>query len=295
MKTKKFISQEYSEQKGGKNLKDDTKTARKARHFTTVFFAFAILVTVGLVSFTIVFFFSSVNGTSMMNTLNANWRTETGEWITDTEAWKNDKYDTDSVLVNRYKKPKRGDVIVVEHYRPSDGGMEYHIKRLIALGGESICFILIGDRYRIEVDGVSYDEHFGLDQYLGRNMRCNEYDEFYKWQQNPNLRPYSPHTFFGWTYKDEQGEEQSFVQYVASRNRNEIVLPKNYIFYMGDNRGGCGSGTDNAKMSRDCTYYGPKPASRIVGVVEEIIKNKSAPQWVFNKLGYFFTFRWHKL
>ena len=43
-KKKDFVSQEYSESKGGKNLKEGTKKSRALTIFTTVFFSFAALI-----------------------------------------------------------------------------------------------------------------------------------------------------------------------------------------------------------------------------------------------------------
>ena len=285
---KKFISQEYSAQAQGKNLKEGTKTTRGVKIAVTSFFSIVLVIGVGLIVFTVMFFFSEVQGTSMMKALNSTYA------------------DTDSVIVNRYKKPERGDIVIVKHFDETGNFKEYHIKRLIGLGGESIYFNLVnsegdsvynlalGVRYIIEVDGVVYDNVlYNLDPYLGQNNRNYHYDNFWRYQQGliPKLT-----TQYGTTqpfnYTDQFGNP--FRTYNEEKERWELKLPADHVFYMGDNRGGSGgsSGTDFYAMSLDCTYFGPQPYAHIVGTVTEIIYNKSAPQWFLDKIVWFFTFKW---
>jgi len=310
---KKFISQEYSTESKGRNLKEGTKRSRGLTIFAASFFGFALIIGVTLVAFTIVFFYSDVKGTSMMKVLNANG------------------HDVDSVIVNRYKKPQRGDIIVVEHY-DADGRFDsLHIKRLVALGGEWVHIHDAGEHYEFQVNGTSHDSNWPKVNNMGHNanFKSNHYNEFFIYQRdgivrtsmlassrvindgghfikNPGFR-----THYRADGKDHKSgiitksadtvaqDEIPFRQYNEDRKRNEFQLPNNYIFYMGDNRGGNGLGgsveNDVSKMSIDCTYFGPQPTSRIVGVVTEIVQEKSAPEWFLKKLGYFFTFRWGKL
>jgi len=310
---KNFISQEYSAEAGGKNLKEGTRKSRTVTYLTTAFFTFTIIIGLSLISFTIVFFFSEVKGPSMMRAINAT-----------------DGLNTDSVIVNRYKKPERGDIIVVKHYDNGESGSyALHIKRLIALGGESLHLQLLdengnkiypktkvefkenGVRYAFEVDGTIYDNVlYKLDPYIGKNMRNGRYDLLYQYQQGlmtekeflegeyilywgllkPQFRTH-----------DRNGVE--FRQWNEERERYEFKLPKDYIFYMGDNRGGDGyypdyighyhgKSSDFGNLSLDCTWFGPQPIASLVGTVTEVIRDKSAPEWFWDKVVWFFSLRW---
>ena len=44
---------------------------------------------------------------------------------------------------------------------------------------------------------------------------------------------------------------------------NKLVIPKGYVFYLGDNRGG----------SSDCSDYGPMPKKNIIAKVDYIVKS----------------------
>ena len=300
---KQFISQEYSAETGGKNLKEGTRKSRVVTYITTAFFSLTIVIGISLVSFTVVFFFSEVKGPSMMKAINADFR-ENG--------------NTDSVIVNRYKKPARGDIIVVKH---SNG--DYHIKRLICLGGESIHLRLVdnngntvqslnqGVRYIFEIDGVNYDNVlYNLDPYLGRNMRNSRYDLLYEYQQgvisvaqftdnrtgNPEFRiaDHRGVEFRQFRVMDEDGKTITWKTepQPGDIGRWEFRLPKDYIFYMGDNRGGSGIGDDFWNMSLDCTWFGPQRQKNIVGTVTEVIHDKTAPQWFWDKVVWAFSLRW---
>jgi signal peptidase I len=297
---KKFISQEYSTQNKGKNIKDGTKSSRGVSIIAGVFFSFALIIGVGLIAFTIVFFYAAVDGTSMMYVLNAS-----GD-------------NTDSVIVNRQSKPKRGDIIVVNHYDAHGNWADLHIKRLIALGGESIHFKDMGDRYEIEVYSANgtlvSDARYPT--LKGNNEKNLHYDTFYSYQEQLSHGK-TVDDLPDWWKEDEahrklanqgagnpafrthfmkNGERIPFLQYSAARNQYEYKLPSDYIFYMGDNRGGANAwdiySYDFKKMSLDCTYFGPQPVSSLVGVVKELVHNKSAPKWFIDKIIWYVTFKW---
>ena len=293
-KKKEFISQEYSAEAGGKNLKEGTRGKRTVTAVVTSFFTLSLVIGVSLITFTVIFFFSEVQGTSMMRALN-----EKG-------------IDEDSVIVNRYKTPQRGDIIVVRHYNGHGNFQELHIKRLIALGGEWVHFRLddCETRYIIEVDGINYDgtKTVPLDtdpiNGVGRNMRNAHYDALFDYQRTQivpasflasdpirareNYPPFRTHFRSG-------GQDIPFLQENPDRdNRWEFFIPKGYMFYMGDHRGGDGgdSGWGFRAMSIDSAYFGPQPASRVAGVVTEIIRQKTAPQWIWDRFVWAITFQW---
>lgn len=293
-KKKEFVSQEYSAEKGGKNLKEGTKKGRVLSGLATAFFTISVIVGVALISFSIVFFFSDVDGTSMMTTLNASKIIN---------AWEERaELNTDSVIVNRYEKPKRGDIIVLKHYDLQGNYVELHIKRLIALGGESVYFEKMDDHYEIEIDGKPYEDFPELNSITtinGNNgTNIGFYNAYYYYQEHGTELPGSGF-FNNFATQDKRGVD--FRQKNTTRDRYEIVIPKDYFFYMGDNRGGDGFTYENEKynqygaqdlMSIDSTYFGPQPTSCIVGVVNEIIHEKTAPQWFWSKIVWIFSFKW---
>ena len=287
--TKKFISQEYSAEKGGKNLKEGTKRSRGANIFATTFFSFAIIVGVALITFTVLFSFATVQGTSMMNTLNASVFTEAGRSI-----------DSDSVVVSRYATPRRGDIIVVNHYNRDGSFDRRHIKRLIAFSTathtDSIYFRAVGSpvtHYLIEINGQLLDEtDYAFSASMGTHSIYNNLRIYLLTGNHPDSGGR-----FDTHYTDANGVRQPFRQWVEANQfhsgRHEIVLPPGFMFYMGDNRGGNGT-TDVAlnSISADSAKYGPKPMTNIVGVVQDwgIIRNQTTLQWVWNRFVWLITF-----
>jgi len=306
--TGKYISQEYSTQTRGKPILEGTKTTRGGHKLIGAFFGIAVIIGVSLISFTVVFFYSGVNGTSMMMTLNASGA------------------NTDSVIVNRYKKPERGDIIVLNHYDYNGNHDSLHIKRLLATGGERVCFIKVPKgstfRYRVEINDVEYDNDL-YDVHID-NIANALHNYYFAWQEggtNPNKYngyPYHESSFSQKRFEENGTHDAPFRDrpdmsrpdsYPATDNtfhyynathvdkntglpdpRWEILLPAGFMFYMGDNRGGDGSPEALKIMSADATYYGPQPFENIVGVVIEIVHNRSAAQWFIDKVLFYATF-----
>ena len=288
-KRKEFVSQEYSAEKGGKNLREGTRKHRVATAFAASFFAVAVIIGISLITFSIMFFFSEVEGKSMMRTLNAAG------------------IDIDSVLVKRHVTPKRGDVIVIKHYDADGKFQAYHIKRMIALPGDSFRFAEEGGEYILYVNGEKFPTTFkqgALDPVIG-SMKIYAayptYNTLYNYQQYGTISVAestgaslaAPIGGFRSHYQSKDGKWTSFIQdFRLPDNTTErrFVMPEGYFFYLGDNRGG-----DPAQsISDDGSHYGPQPMSVISGVVSEIIHDRSAPQWFGDKLKWFFTFRWIK-
>jgi hypothetical protein len=205
--------------------------------------------------------------------------------------------DTDSVLVNRYTKPKQGDIIVLEHFFDDGESKELHIKRLLAIGPASIRFEKVAPaagealgHYNIYINGVLDDSPIFIN-----NVENDYYDHFYNWQQTGHLdftmrAEYRKMGTPGFRDADDKGVPFSRADYKDAEGRREIRIPSGFMFYMGDNRGGTGSGTDLSNMSCDCTFYGPQPIDRIIGVVSEIVVEKSAPRWFVDKVILVVTF-----
>ncbi|MCL2570185.1 MAG: S26 family signal peptidase [Firmicutes bacterium] len=272
MAKKKYIAHEYGVAKGGKNLRDDMPRGRVGRIFSTSFFVFAIVISFSLIAFTIVFFYSAVNGPSMMMELNPRY-TVVG--------------DTDAVIVNRHRTPERGDVIVTRFYNP-DGRQELFVKRLIAKGGDSLYFQrhaltqqTAGGRsfwYEIHLNGIPLDESAYLDPDIGQNVNYSQI-----WRYLNGFRHES-------RYAD-------FIHHNEERNRWEIVIPHGYVFYIGDNRGGSGTTDELRRMSRDSTFFGPQPAEWVMGVVTDVIGEGDGLfgfiiGYFWNTFVHVITFRW---
>ena len=275
---RKFISQEYSTEQSGKNLKEGSRRSRGWTIAAGSFFGVSVVIGVLLITFSVMFFFSEVRGPSMMQTLNAHG-------------------DTDSVLVNRHARVRRGNIIIVRHYGADGRFQEYHIKRLLAIGGDSIHFAHRGSHFAIYVNDEELDNsRFPIN---GLNAaHIPQYANFFTFQQTGEL----PAPMRG-TYPSRQNRNQAgfrtqtrdgvdFRQHNYVLDRWEIVLPAGYIFYMGDNRGGMGTPIEISSMSIDSVFFGPQPANRIVGVATEIIHNQTAPQWAWNRFLRIITFRW---
>ena len=304
MTKKGFVNQEYSVAQKGENLKDGTQQTRSAAWVSGSFFSISLIISVSLIAFTIVFFFSPVFGSSMMTTLNANCENYNLYGYS-----KPGDFSEDSVIVNRFKAPELGDIIVVKFYflesstrsdlmTDSKGKYSYFIKRLIAFGGQGVYFRqepndLGGNssckyKYIIEVDGVPIDESY-LDLKWGKNI---SYDEYYGWQQHPEFK------MNGTTQGDVEciwrgNNGESFFKPVLRNGewRNELVIPEDRMFFMGDNRGGDYYPSDESLKSMDCTVFGPQLSVNLVGTVIESTK-KSAPQYVWYKIKQFFSFKW---
>ena len=316
MANQEYVGQEYAVAKGGKNLREGTRRGRVLTILTTGFFSTSIIISVCLIAFTVVFFFSIVEGSSMMSVLNPGWTVVHGHRVS---------ADTDSVIVNRYARARHGDIIVARYYHAggrnqgSSGRFDLYIKRMIALNSEWVYFerrlrdfVPPGQHpyyYAIFVDGIEIPpddpRRRELDPYWGANVTYFEVWFYLQpehvraamqgnmpFRNPPNVRYNLPTARTGWHAR--------FIEQVRRYDslgnafyRYEIYVPQGYMFYMGDNRGGHGTSDDRQLRSRDSTHFGPMPNSTMVGVVADIIRdNQGLAGWVWGRVVYFITFRW---
>lgn len=269
--SKEFVSQEYEVAQAGADVREGTRRSRILKFLSTISLFTMIIISIAAVSFSLIFFLSEVNGSSMMQTLNKDFIKVENEV-------------SDNVLVNRFASAKRGDIIVVKNY--SDGNLSHYIKRLICIEDDKIrlekkpdntyqtiiCYAgtdqwIVLDEWYLDLD------RWGIMTYYGRN--------FYNLLENPDSiresNPFYPSKQHIVTPQDE---------------KPYLLVPKNHVFYMGDNRGGVDESYSNYS-SYDCTSFGPQPAEYIEGVVVSIIKQEeSIPSFVLRKIGEFFSFKW---
>ena len=161
-KKKQFISQEYSASEKGKNLKEGTRKSRVGLVFATSFFSFALIVSVVLIAFTAVFFFSEVHGSSMMTALNPHYLS---------------LGSTDSVIVNRHRTPDRGDIVIIQPY-PNIPERRHirHIKRVIAIAHDRIYLRENSDNtFTFVITDEPLNEQGYLDEFWGSNIINSEY------------------------------------------------------------------------------------------------------------------------
>ena len=297
---KKMAQQEYSVATKGADIKEGTRGSRFATVSVSIFFIFSIIFSISLVSFSIVFFLSVVQGPSMMATLNA--------------AYTREDPISDSVIVNRYATARVGDIIVIKYYWNKDninekaewgkatmedekGRYEYFIKRLVALEGDTIYLeprdannqpIAVVDivnnesahHYALIINGIEADEFYQKDNPDWRVMKYYGFN-FFKLLLNPASIDVT-YPYF-----------KSNVKFIPERARNELVVPDGFIFFMGDNRGSANEAKFSLYHSYDCTAFGPQPAENIVGVVADIINHtEDTPEYVWRKIKEFFSFGW---
>jgi len=305
MGKKRYLNQEFSVQTEGRHIQDTTRKSRVASRLATSFFVFAILISISLISFTVVFVYSEVRGPSMMSYLNASFATNGG-------------VNTDHVLVNRFRTAERGDIIIARKYRlggqhsNSNGNFDFFIKRLIAVGGDTVHFeripldtnhpnigqvwpvnqahplrptngMLPQYRFEIHLNGVPLQEYY-LDDHWGQNIPYHRLWNYINVSRTAGT----------WQARFIQPVRYYYPDGRLRLERNEIVIPQGYIFYMGDNRGGNGTFDEVRRfMSYDSTSFGPQPSANIVGVVVDVGRdNTPLPQYIWNWIVHFITFRW---
>lgn len=137
----------------------------------------------------------------------------------------------DKVVLNYIKSYYVGDIIVAKRVESSTENVKYVIKRLIAVGG---------DKVKVEEDGSIYVNGNLLNEKYNINSKQITYEKFIR-LKNSNIKV--------------DGNE-IFVN-------DEMVIPKGYVFYLGDNR----------SNSYDCSNYGPVKESNVIAKVDFIIKD----------------------
>lgn len=255
------MGQEYVRETRGKGLAEGSASGRVWKVIGISLSCLSLLIAAVIVTVTICFFLSPVDGGSMTTTLNAGYFPG--------------HTNTDTVFASKFSNPKRGDIIICKWYltnpekapqslqqsllKDDEGWFIYVIKRLIAIEGDTLSVTKNGDSYTIYLNGEVLNEPY-LDPQYGRYTAAN-YARLYN-SLGGNFSGAS--VYCKWTQKD-----------IINRDTHSMVIPSGYWFYMGDNRTG----------SEDGSYYGPQLKSHFVGKAEDVMENgKNIPSYLLGKL-----------
>jgi len=300
-KSGEFVGQEYEVAQAGADIEKDTRRGRAGKIAITTFFSVAILLSISVVAFSIVFFLCDVRGSSMMMTINA--------------SYEQDATLRDNALANRFATPDRSDIIVAS----SLDGRSYIIKRVIGLGGDRIRMVPIREDGSIinvplntrisanataapwvRVDDV-YDFRIMIMRAGTTSWTMLDESSYLDTDRWGRMMFYGENFF---NYINTNGmmnarrniTHSSFVpfghQIVTTGSYRYLLVPQDYMFYMGDNRGS-DEREHFGRHSFDGTAYGARPMSALEGVVSAIIPyNQSFASFIWNQIVYVFTFRW---
>lgn len=227
--------------------------ARKKSKLPFIVMYAVIVILVLLILFYYFFGCAIVKGQSMENTLDNSQR---------------------CLLLKRNYTIEHGDIITLKHPDSKEDG-DMLIKRAIALGGDKILFVRSqGNKYVDMYVCKSGESHFKLskEKYLKEeHMTYGGTDSKFGFDANGFVVPTTAYR------PQEEIEKINFnaeqLDYDAILILDSVIeVPKNYVYYMGDNR----------NHSTDSRYYGPCKVSDITGKVINIIEKGSALEGFLN-------------
>ena len=219
--------------------------------FIVIFTAFLVM----LMITTNVYRSATVVGSSMYPTINA-------------------KADgNDGAFYTLYKNANINDIIIVDYDSSGIASNIDAIKRLIAKGGDTICFyggkILKNnkpiDDWYIQ-SAINYMNQTGED---GTEWAENGYqqckNEFVNFCTQVLNGFSSINTTFVQTCKSDEDFKEEHIRYDSALHTYVLTVPENYIFFLGDNRGG----------STDCSDFGPLEEKYLLAKVDFVLKYNS--------------------
>ena len=219
---------------------DEPLIGKKKSNMPFILLCAVVVVLIALIFFYLFYGCAIVDGQSMENTLKNGQR---------------------CLLQKRGYTIERGDIVTLEHPNPKEKG-KMLIKRVIALGGDKILYVLNeGNKYVDMYICRSGEINFKLanEKYL-KEERMTYADKDSKFiDMNGNAVPVIMHR------SQEVIESIDVTDEHADYNTRlildgAITVPDGYIYYMGDNR----------NHSSDARYYGPCKSSAVSGKIVEI-------------------------
>ena len=192
------------------------------------------------------------------------------------------------------KQPKKGDIVVIDYHYAKETFKA--IKRLIATGGDTVCFFdngiyvngkrlnetYLDDDYKLlktNKDVLEYGEYTSADEWeeAGYEDCKSTFEQRCEWLINGDMpsnvkvseffKNYSE-KYSGSVYKDE------------TTNAYTLKVPDGFVFFLGDNRGG----------SLDSSELGPAEVKYMVGKVDFITSmNASFIERFSKQLIYLFS------
>ena len=188
------------------------------------------------------------------------------------------------------RNAKRGDVIIVDYI--ATGSNIDAIKRLIAVGGDTICYY----NGHILLNGKALTEQYLNDDYkLLKNDPKLLYDSGFASADDWKNLGYtkSKDNFENWceillnsslteAQKDEKLADTTFfknfsttyfnsVQYSEVLETYVLTVPDGFVYFLGDNR----------SNSSDCSLFGPLESKYVLAKVDFVAKGTSTAYYVF--------------
>lgn len=254
---------------------DERKQSILLKQITTILLAICLIFCATVFVANKTFYTAEVEGASMYPTINST---------------KKISGVNDIAYYTIKKNAKRGDVIIVDYI--STGSDIDAIKRLIAVGGDTICYY----NGHILLNGKSLTEQYLIDDY---NLLKNNPDLLYDsgfisaddWKNSGYTK--SKDNFEHWckillddslteAQKDEKLANTKFFKNYASSYSNSVYysdvletyvlkVPEGFVFFLGDNRAN----------SSDCSVFGPLESKYVLAKVDFTVKATSTVYFKF--------------